>query len=125
MEYAFAEVTSVQELVKGGRLKVLAVAANERVAAAPDVPTMTEAGLPGFEAYTWVGAMVSAKTPAAETAKLASLLTQIANLPETKAFYERIGASVMTGGPEEMSKFQNKEVLLWKRIATQAKVELQ
>jgi tripartite-type tricarboxylate transporter receptor subunit TctC len=69
--------------------------------------------------------MVSAKTPAAETAKLASLLTQIANLPETKAFYARIGASVMTGGPEEMRKFQNKEVLLWKRIATQAKVELQ
>ena len=86
---------------------------------------MTEAGLPGFEAYTWVGAMVSAKTPAAETARLASLLTQIANLPETKTFYERIGATAMTGGSDEMRKFQSNEVQLWKRIAKQAKVELQ
>jgi tripartite-type tricarboxylate transporter receptor subunit TctC len=125
VDYAFAEVTAVQELVKGERLKVLGVASNQRVAASPNVPTMAEAGLPGLEVYTWVGAMVSAKTPAAERAKLASLLTHIANLPETKAFYERIGATAMTGGPEEMRKFQANEVQLWKRIAKQAKVELQ
>lgn len=125
VEYAFAEVTAVQELVKGGRLKALAVASNQRVSVDLNVPTAAEAGLPGFEAYTWVGAMVSAKTPPAEAAKLASLLTQIANLPETKAFYERIGASVMTGGPEEMRKFQKDEVQLWKRIAAKAGVELQ
>ena len=125
VDYAFADVTAVQELVKGERLRVLGVASNQRVAAAPNVPTMTEAGLPGLEVYTWVGAMVSAKTPVAETTKLGSLLTQIANLPETKAFYERIGATAMTGGPEEMRKFQANEVQLWKRIAKQAKVELQ
>lgn len=125
VEYAFAEVTAVQELTKAGRLKALAVASNQRVSAAPQVPTAAEAGLPGFEAYTWVAAMVSAKTPAAETAKLAQLMTKIANMPETKAFYERIGASVMTGGAEEMRAYQKGEVQLWKRIATQAKVEQQ
>ena len=125
VDYAFAEVTAVLELAKGGRVKVLAVASDKRVAAAPDVPTAAEAGLPGFEAYTWVGAMVSAKTPAAETAKLAELFTAISKMDETRAFYERLGATPMTGGPAQMREFQKNEIALWKRIVQQAKVPLQ
>ncbi len=125
VDYAFAEVTAVLELAKGGRLKILAVANDKRVANAPDVPTMGEAGLPGYEAYSWVGAMVSAKTPAAETAKLAELFTTISKMDETRAFYERLGATPMTGGPAQMHEFQKAEIALWKRIVTQAKVPLQ
>ncbi|QIL70864.1 tripartite tricarboxylate transporter substrate binding protein [Diaphorobacter sp. HDW4B] len=125
VDFTFAEVTAVQELAKGGRVKVFAVASDKRVGTSPDVPTFTEAGLPGFEAYTWVGAMVSAKTPAAETAKLAELLTQISRMDETRAFYERIGAIPMTGGPQQMREFQKNEIALWKRIVVQAKVPLQ
>ena len=125
VDYAFAEVTAVQELARGGRVKVLAVAADQRVATSPDVPTAAEAGLPGFEAYTWVGAMVSAKTPAAETARLAELFTTISRMDETRAFYERLGATPMTGGPAQMHEFQKKEIALWKRIVAQAKVPLQ
>ena len=101
------------------------MASDKRTVALPEVTTAAEAGLPGFTAYTWVGAMVSAKTPKAEADKLAALLTQIERLPETRAFYERIGAEVMQGGPQEMRAFQAEEIRLWKRIATQAKVELQ
>ena len=125
VDFTFAEVTAVQELAKGGRVKVFAVASDKRVGTSPDVPTFTEAGLPGFEAYTWVGAMVSAKTPAAETAKLADLFTQISKMDETRAFYERIGAIPMTGGPQQMREFQKNEIALWKRIVVQAKVPLQ
>jgi tripartite-type tricarboxylate transporter receptor subunit TctC len=125
VDLAFAEMTSAQELVKGGRLRALAVAADKRVPAMASVPTAAEAGLPGFTAYTWVAAMVSAKTPAAETEKLASLLTRIERMPETREFYERIGAQVMEGGPEEMRSFQASEMQLWKRIAAKAKVEQQ
>lgn len=125
VDYAFAEVTAVLELAKGGRVKILAVAADKRVGNAPEVPTMGEAGLPGFEAYTWVGAMVSAKTPAAETAKLAELFTAISKMDETRAFYERLGATPMTGGPAQMHEFQKNEIALWKRIVKQAKVPLQ
>lgn len=125
VDYAFAEVTAVQELAKAGRVKVLAVASDKRVANAPEVPTAAEAGLPGFEAYTWVGAMVSAKTPKAETAKLAELFTAISKSDETRAFYERIGATPMTGGPAQMHDFQKNEIALWKRIVQQAKVPLQ
>ena len=66
-----------------------------------------------------------AKTPKAEADKLAELLTRIERLPETRAFYERIGAEVMQGGPQEMREFQATEIRLWRRIAAQAKVELQ
>ena len=125
VDFTFAEVTAVQELAKGGRVKVFAVASDKRVGTSPDVPTFTEAGLPGFEAYTWVGAMVNSKTPAAETAKLAELLTQISKMDETRAFYERIGAIPMTGGPQQMREFQKNEIALWKRIVVQAKVPLQ
>jgi tripartite-type tricarboxylate transporter receptor subunit TctC len=122
---AFAEMTSAQELVKSGKLRALAVASEKRSPALPQVPTASEAGLPGFTAYTWVAAAVSAKTPKEETDKLAALFTRIETLPETREFYERIGAEVMRGGPEEMRLFQADEIKLWKRIAAQAKVEQQ
>lgn len=125
VDYAFAEVTAVQELAKAGRVKVLAVASDARVPNLPEVPTADEAGLKGFEAYTWVGAMVRAKTPAAETAKLAALFTEISKSEETRQFYERIGAIPMTGGPSQMHSFQKNEIALWKRIVNQAKVPLQ
>ena len=125
VDMTLAEITSVQELAKSGKVRALAVAADNRVAALPSVPTAAEAGMPGFAAYTWVGAMVSAKTPKAETATLAALLTKIETLPETRAFYERLGAEVMQGGPEEMHTFQGAEIQLWKRIAVKANVEQQ
>ncbi|MBV8619193.1 MAG: tripartite tricarboxylate transporter substrate binding protein [Curvibacter sp.] len=125
VDYAFAEVTAVQELARGGRVRVLAVASDRRVGSSPEVPTFAEAGLPGFEAYTWVGAMVSRKTPAAEAARLAELFTTISKMDETRAFYERLGATPMTGGPQQMREFQQQEIALWKRIVRQAKVPLQ
>jgi tripartite-type tricarboxylate transporter receptor subunit TctC len=125
VDLAFVEITSAQELVKSGKLRALAVASANRVAVLPSVPTSAEAGLPGFGAYVWVAAMVSSKTPKAETDKLAALMTTIENLPETREFYERIGGEVMRGGPEQMRAFQKAEIDLWKRIAVKAKIEQQ
>ncbi|MGE8446112.1 MAG: Bug family tripartite tricarboxylate transporter substrate binding protein [Comamonas sp.] len=125
VDYAFAEATSVQELIKAGRLTGLAVASDSRVAALPNVPTAREAGLPGIEAYTWVGAMVSSKTPEDISARLAGWFMQIAAEAETQQFYANLGATAMSGGPAQMRQFQADEIALWKRIATQAKIELQ
>ena len=123
VDMAFSDITAAYELVKGGKLRALAVASDRRSPTLPSVPYFGEAGVPGFTAYVWVGAMVSAKTPKAETDKLAALLTQIERLPETREFYERLGAEVMNGGADEMRKFQAAEIALWKRIAIKAKVE--
>jgi tripartite-type tricarboxylate transporter receptor subunit TctC len=123
VDMAFTDITAASELVKAGKLRALAVASDRRAPSLPDVPHMAEAGVPGFTAYVWVAAMVPARTPAAETAKLAALLTQVERLPETKEFYERLGAETMSGGPEEMRSFQASEIALWKRIAVKAKIE--
>ena len=125
VDLAFVEITSAQELVKSGKLRALAVASANRIAVLPSVPTSAEAGLPGFSAYVWVAAVVSSKTPKAETDKLAALMTTIENLPETREFYERIGGEVMRGGPAQMRAFQTAEIDLWKRIAVKAKIEQQ
>ena len=125
VDLAFVEITSAQELVKSGKLRALAVASANRIGVLPSVPTSAEAGLPGFNAYVWVAAVVSSKTPKAETDKLAALMTTIENLPETREFYERIGGEVMRGGPEQMRAFQKAEIDLWKRIAVKAKIEQQ
>jgi tripartite-type tricarboxylate transporter receptor subunit TctC len=125
VDLTFSDITAAQSLVKGGKVRALAVASERRAPALPDVPTTAEAGLPGYQAYVWVGAMVSAKTPKAETEKLSALLTQIARMPETREFYERQGAEPMGGGAEEMRRFQAAEIDLWKKIVVKAKVEQQ
>ena len=125
VDFTFAEVTAVQELAKDGRVKTLAVASDKRVSTSPDVPTASEAGVPGFEASTWVGAMISARTPKAETDKLAELFTTISKMDETRAFYQRLGATPMTGGPAQMHEFQKNDIALWKRIVQQAGVPQQ
>jgi tripartite-type tricarboxylate transporter receptor subunit TctC len=122
VDFTFAEVTAARGLAQDGRVKAVAVASDQRVPALGPVPTAAEAGLPGFEAYTWVGAMVSAKTPQAETDKLAELFTAISKQDETRQFYERLGATPMTGGPAQMRDFQKKEIALWKDIVKKANI---
>jgi tripartite-type tricarboxylate transporter receptor subunit TctC len=125
VDLTFTDITAAQSLIRAGKVRALAVATDRRVPLLPNVPTTAEAGLPGYQAYVWVGAMVAAKTPAAEAAKLSALLTQIARLPETREFYERQGAQSMEGGAQEMRQFQAAEIDLWKQIVVKAKVEQQ
>jgi tripartite-type tricarboxylate transporter receptor subunit TctC len=125
VDLTFSDITAAQTLVKGGKVRALAIASDRRAPALPDVPTTAEAKLPTYKAYVWVGAMVPAKTPKAEAEKLASLLAQIERLPETREFYERQGAETMNGGAEEMRRFQAEEIELWKQIVMKAKVEQQ
>jgi len=125
VDLTFADITAALGLIRGGRIRALAIASDRRAPALPDVPTASEDGLPGYRAYVWVGAMVSAKTPRVETERLATLLTKIAQMPETREFYEGQGAEAIGGGPGEMQEFQAAEIKLWKEIAAKAKVELQ
>jgi tripartite-type tricarboxylate transporter receptor subunit TctC len=123
VDLAFADITASTELIKSGKLRALAVASDRRAAVLPSLPHMGEAGLPGFGAYVWVGAMVAVKTPKAEADKLATLLAQIERMPETREFYEKLGAETMQGGAEEMRRFQAQEIEQWRRLAIKAKVQ--
>lgn len=124
VQLTFVEIMSAQELVKSGKIRALAVASETRRPTLPDVPTAQEAGLPGFMAYTWVAAMVSSKTPKAEADRLAALFSKIADMPETRAFYENQGAEVGQSGAQPLRDFQRRDIEQWKRVAAQAKIAL-
>ncbi len=125
IDFAFVEITSAIELVKSSKVRALALSSDKRSPLLPNVPTAMESGLKGYTAYVWVCAAVSAKTPKKETATLSALLTKIENMPETKEFYEKMGAEVMRGGTQEMESFQKAEIEQWRHVVELAKIEKQ
>ncbi|MCZ2495290.1 tripartite tricarboxylate transporter substrate binding protein [Xylophilus sp. Kf1] len=123
VDLSFADITAALELVRGGKVRALAVAAERRAAALPAVPTTAEAGLPGYGASVWVAATVAARTPQPVTDRLAALFAQIERLPETRDFYARLGAETLQGGADELRTLQADDIAQWKRIAVKAKIE--
>lgn len=104
-------------------LRPLLVGSRQRFELLKDVPTGSEAGLPGFEATTWVAAMVASRTPPVIATKLAELMSAIARMPETKAYFENQGAASPPAGPDELRKFQVEAIETWKRVAQRAGIQ--
>jgi tripartite-type tricarboxylate transporter receptor subunit TctC len=125
VDFAILDITSAIELAKSGKIKALAISSDKRSPLLPKIPTMMEVGMKDYTTYAWTCAAISVKTPQAETEALAAAFTKIAQLPETKTFFEGLGGEVMKGGPVEMAEFQKSEIDLWKRVANEAKLEKQ
>src|SRR3954469_9815890 len=103
--------------VKAGKVRALGVTAKTRTPLAPEVPTIDEAGVKGYEMGYWFAAYVPAKTPAAVVQRLNALLVKAARSEGAKkAFYEPTGTEVFTSTPEELAKFQQGESQKWGRI---------
>jgi tripartite-type tricarboxylate transporter receptor subunit TctC len=123
IDFGVVDITGSLELARSGKVRALAVSSEQRVPQLPDVPTTREAGLPGYNPSVWVAAAVSSKTPAAITQKLSEWFVAVARMPETKEFFGKLSAEVSTGGAKEMRDFQVQEIVTWKRIVTNAKIE--
>ena len=102
--------------VRGGKLRALGVSSVKRSALAPDIPTIDEAGVKGYEMSYWFAAYVSAKTPPAVVARLHDLLVAATKSASAKQFYESSGTEVFVTTPEELAKFQGAESQKWGRI---------
>ena len=110
--------------VKGGKLRALGVSSAARSPLAPDVPTISEAGVKGYEMGYWFAAYAPAKTPPAVVKRLNELLVKAAKSESAKtAFYESTGTEVFTTSPEELAKFQTAESQKWGRIVKAAGIE--
>ncbi|MEP6722288.1 MAG: tripartite tricarboxylate transporter substrate binding protein [Variovorax sp.] len=110
--------------IKGGKLRALGVSGASRSPLAPDVPTIAEAGVKGYEMGYWFAAYAPAKTPPAVVKRLNELLTRAAKSGAAKtAFYEPTGTEVFTTSPEELAKFQTGESQKWGRIVKAAGIE--
>ena len=110
--------------VKAGKLRAIGVSSAARSPLAPDVPTISEAGVKGYEMGYWFAAYAPAKTPPAVVKRLNELLVKAARSEAARsAFYEPTGTEVFTTSPEELAKFQAGESQKWGRIVKAAGIE--
>jgi len=110
--------------IKSGKLRALGVSSSKRSPLAPEIPTIAEAGVKGYEMGYWFAAYAPAKTPPAVVKRLNELLVSAAKSDAAKAaFYEPTGTEVFTTSPEELATFQAGESRKWGRIVKAAGIE--
>jgi len=102
--------------IKAGRLKGLAVSSLKRVAALPDVPTVTEGGFANFEERSWVGYFAPAKTPAAIVKKLNGAVNEALGMADVRARLDALGLEPQPLSPREFSDYVRSEVAKWAKI---------
>jgi tripartite-type tricarboxylate transporter receptor subunit TctC len=108
--------------VKGGKLRALGMSSLKRTPLAPEVPTIDEAGVKGYEMSYWFAAYVPAKTPGAVVKRLNELLVAATKSAGAKQFYESTGTDAVVSTPEELAKFQTAESGKWGRIIKAANI---
>ncbi len=106
--------------IRAGRIKVLAASTAQRTRAMPDVPTMAEAGLPGFDAFTWFGIAGPPGMPREIVQRLHAEIVKAVAPAEVRARLEAVGAEVVAGTPEEFAEFQKQEAAKWAKVVRDA-----
>ena len=109
------QVPTVTPMVNAGRLRALAVSGAKRSPALPEVPTMSEAGVPGFDATAWYCIVVPAGTPKPIISRLHAELVKILKSPDIRARLVGEGAEVETSTPEELAAFVHAEIQKWSK----------
>jgi tripartite-type tricarboxylate transporter receptor subunit TctC len=124
VQVVFSDPISSLQLVNSGTLVALAVTSKDRSPVAPDVPTISESGYPGFDAVGWHGILAPAKTPPAIIAKLNAEIVQALKDPETKSLLESQAIQVVGSSPQAFADYIKQDIALWKDVAEQAKIEV-
>lgn len=124
VQVVFADPISALPHINAGTLRALAVTSKERSPVAPDVPTISESGYPGFDAIAWHGILAPANTPAAIIKKLNTEIVAALKEPETKALLEKQAMQTVGDSPEAFASFIRQDIAVWKAVAEQAKVEV-
>jgi tripartite-type tricarboxylate transporter receptor subunit TctC len=121
----FDQVNSSMGYIRSGQIKPLAVTSPKRSAALPDVPTLNELGLKGYEAATFVGLLAPAGTPNEIVMKLNAAMRKTLQTPAVQQKLQDLGADVHTGSPEEFRTLIASELGKWQKVAKQAGIVLE
>jgi tripartite-type tricarboxylate transporter receptor subunit TctC len=108
--------------VKAGKIRALAVTSTKRLAVLPDVPTMIEAGVPGFESYNWQGVIVPARTPREIVDRLNRELNLILSTPAMRELINADGSQPGGGTPEAFGEFIRTETEKWGKVVREARI---
>ena len=110
--------------IQSGRVKPLAVTSAERISILPDVPTLSELGLKGFESYNWQGIIVPAGTPAPIIARLNQAFNDILKDPDVANAISSVGSQAVGGSPEDFGRFIASETSKWAEVIKTADIKL-
>ena len=116
VQMMFDAVTVMAQHAREGKVKALATSGTSRSSVMPNVPTVAEAGVPGYEATIWLGIMAPRGTPAAVVNKLNAEIVKIVSQPQVRDDWARQGAVAMTMSPAEFEKYMNADIVKWERI---------
>jgi len=112
----FDQMPAVMPQVKAGKVRALGVSSAQRSAAAPDVPSLAEAGLPGFDMTVWFGLLAPARTPPAVLQRVNTEMSKVLQDPEFRSFLAGLGVSPLGGSPEAFAAFIQTETQRWAQV---------
>ena len=123
VQFTLAPASNAVPFIKDGKLLALAVSPAKRVAVLPDVPTLMEAGVTGYQWQTWFGLLAPAKTPRPIVAKLNQEVSRILNLADSKERWNAIGAEPVPIAPEAFDKYVAEQISLFTKLAKAANIK--
>ena len=115
-QFIFATSLSVQPHMKSGKVRALAVTTPKRSPSFPDLPTVSEAGVPGFEALTWHGFVAPARTPKPVIARLNSEFNKVFQQPDIRSRLTTLGSEIIGGKPQDLTDYIRKEIPVWAKV---------
>ncbi|MES2185390.1 MAG: tripartite tricarboxylate transporter substrate binding protein [Pseudomonadota bacterium] len=122
IDMMFTTVASVAQHIAGGKLRAVAVTSAQRSPAWPDVPTIAEAGVPGYRAESWYGLYAPAATPAATIARLNAAVKQAVKSDTFRSRVESEGLVTSAGAPAELDRYVHAEIVRWRKVVHDAHI---
>ncbi len=116
VDVMFSPASTVLPHVKSGRLRALAVTTAARLPSLPELPTVAESGLKGYETITWFGFVAPAKTPPAIVTRLNAEIVKALALPDVRSQFELQGIEILGGTPERFADYIREEIAKWARV---------
>ncbi|MGH8640539.1 MAG: tripartite tricarboxylate transporter substrate binding protein [Burkholderiales bacterium] len=125
VQVGFGTLFGVRPHLPSGRLRALAVTTTKRTPAAPELPTVAEAGVPGYEVDQWYGVLTAAKVPAPIIRKLNAAINEVLKSPDVVKRFSADGSTPTGSTPQQFSAHIKSEITKWSKLAREAKLELQ
>ena len=123
IDVMFDQVSSAISYIQSGKLRAFAVTTLKRAGALPDVPTLDELGLKGFDASTTTGILLPAATPRDIVMKVHAALIKVLRQPSTRENFARIGGEVLDSSPEEFDRVMRSELTKWTKVIREANIK--
>jgi tripartite-type tricarboxylate transporter receptor subunit TctC len=123
VDLIFMELSSAYKLHEAGKARILAMATDRRLDLIPDMPTLVEAGVPGFVSDTWNAISAPPRTPPAIIDKLNRAINEIMAEPETKARFRELHLTAVGGSPQDMAKLKREETARWSKVIRDAGIQ--